>query len=355
MFRCREKNRSGIILLVALWILGILSVLAIGLGRRTAIDLSLTRYTVGKVKANHLAWAGLMYAMNQIQKDTNDLTTNSKDTLYQCGITLDEGQRPEDIFKEISLGEGYFDIRYVTPDSKEVRYGLEDEERRLNINALNQQNDKALSNLIVLLGFDEEAAATIAASVVDWRDEDSTVTNPPFGGEDNDYMALAKPFHCKNLPFDSIEELLLVKGMTPQIFQKLKDYVTVFPQEARALLVNLETAPEIIIRALARSVAGPITNTEIADSDSLASKLLAYRRGEDSRDFTADDRSVDENQLGLNAKEMVIFLAIKAQTTSASHYLRMHIRGVEGASSVHSDVEAVVYRDDLSIVYWHRD
>ena len=358
LFQFRGFDRSGIILLVVLWIMAIVSILAVGLGRRTGIDLSLTKYSIGKLKSRSFAWAGLMYAADQIKKDTEDPVSSEYDTLYECAVKIEKDKKPEDIFKNVRLEEGYFDIGYTSDqseNSREIYYGLEDEERKINLNALTVQNYKVLSNLIVLLGFDDEIAEIIASSVVDWQDRDSTVTNPPYGAEDNEYLALPKPYHCKNSPFENIEELLLIKGMTPEIFLKIKNYITVFPNETSNLLINIDTASEIVIRALARSVTGPLTNTEISDADSMATKLTSYRRGGDNKEFTADDRTVNANELGLNTKEMVIFFAIKGRATNVSHYLRMKVRGADQSSSIDSHIEAVMYRDDLSIVFFRRD
>ena len=359
LFPFRKNNRSGIILLVALWILVILSVLAVGLGRRTGVDLSLTKYALSGLKARYMAWAGLMYAIHQIKMDTEDPITSTSDTLYQCGIKLEEGKTPQLIFQKVSLGDGNFEVFYNPFESgqapQRVFYGLRDEESKINLNAMNSQNYKVLSQLIVLLGFDEDTAKTIASSAADWHDPDQTMTNPPFGAEDNDYMSLAKPYHCKNLPFQNLEELLLVKGMTSQIYSKLKNYVTTFPQEASALLVNMNTAAEIVIRALARSMAGPITNTDMADADSMAAKVLTYRWGNDGEPLTLDDRLIDENEIPFNAKEKAVFLAVKNQTTNVSHYFRIHVKATDNLSGISSNLESVVYRDDLSIVLWHRN
>src|SRR5262249_57796060 len=51
--------------------------------------------------------------------------------------------------------------------------------------------------------------------ILDWIDADSTPRST--GAEDDYYMGLNPPYHCKNGPLDSLEELLLVKGVTPQL------------------------------------------------------------------------------------------------------------------------------------------
>ena len=52
----------------------------------------------------------------------------------------------------------------------------------------------------------------VADAIVDWLDMDSSPR--PYGAEDDYYTALSPPYHCKNGPLDSLEELLLVRGVT---------------------------------------------------------------------------------------------------------------------------------------------
>jgi len=103
-----------------------------------------------------------------------------------------------------------------------VRYGLEDESSRLNLNTL-LQADKASEGvardlLMALPGMTEQ----IADSILDWLDED---TEPrEFGAESEYYTQLAPtPYDVKNGPLDTVEELLLVKDVTPQLLFGIDD------------------------------------------------------------------------------------------------------------------------------------
>jgi general secretion pathway protein K len=63
-------------------------------------------------------------------------------------------------------------------------------------------------------------------SILDWRDEDSL--HRANGAEDDYYRSLPEPYEAKDDDFESVEELLLVKGVTPEMFHGgLKDIVTV--------------------------------------------------------------------------------------------------------------------------------
>jgi general secretion pathway protein K len=66
------------------------------------------------------------------------------------------------------------------------------------------------------LGVEGEARDIIVDSILDWRDADDFYRI--HGAENDYYQSLKEPYRCKNGNFDSIEELLLVRGITPALF-----------------------------------------------------------------------------------------------------------------------------------------
>jgi len=357
---CKDKahNKSGVVLIIVLWILVILSVLAIGLGRKSRVELALIKHSIGKFKAKALAKAGIMVALDHIQRDTRDEQTKAMDTLYQCGVTLSDGKSMEEVFINIPLGEGFFEISYEQDNQAgeqgTVLPGFIDEERKININAVSSKDYLIIAHLARLLGIEDETAETIAASIVDWHDADSKQTNAPFGAEDDDYQSLTKPYHCKNQAFDRLEELLLVQGVTLEVFAQLKDFLTVFPKDSKTLLVNFNTASRVVIQAMARSFTGGKTNADEIDADSLADKMIMYRAGEDGEEMTEDDRLLNRNEMGLNAKEQVVFLAMQKNLTNVSNYFTVAVKGVDQSSGISARIQAIVSREKLSIVQWER-
>ncbi len=96
-----------------------------------------------------------------------------------------------------------------------VRYGLEDESARLNINAL-VEIDKLQENagrdlLMGLPGMTED----VADAILDWMDSDDEPRE--YGAESDYYQGLSPAYSAKNGPLDTVEELLLVRGVTPQL------------------------------------------------------------------------------------------------------------------------------------------
>lgn len=79
---------------------------------------------------------------------------------------------------------------------------------------LNQAKPEELLRLLLALGVEPERARQIVLAIVDWR-------APAPGGLsifDQYYLSLAPSFRARHASFEEIEELLLVKGMTPDLF-----------------------------------------------------------------------------------------------------------------------------------------
>jgi len=105
-------------------------------------------------------------------------------------------------------------IATTAPGIYEQRAALIDEGGKLNINALIAQDKtgQVLYNALLKL---PNMTPDIADAIVDWVDaDDNPRTN---GAENTTYQSLANPYKCKNGPLNSIDELLLVQGVTPQL------------------------------------------------------------------------------------------------------------------------------------------
>ncbi len=355
-FSLRHNNNSGIILIVVLWLLMILSIMAIGLSRQIGVEIQLTRYALAKTQSRAAALSGLAYAMARIARDNGLAGGAEGDTLYRCGFILDQDKTPADLFEDIPVGDNRFSIeRPIGRGSalKTAVFGFGDEQSRLNLNAVGPQNDGILINLLMLLGQEQDVAEEIATAVVDWRDIDDAPLNPAYGAENDYYLSLERPYTCKNGAFDSVEELTAVRGVTPEIFEQVRPFLTVIP-EGGALRINFDTAPHEILQAVARHYSGSYTNAEVMDADSLVEKVLMHRRGDDGQAATADDRPVKLASMPLNAKERVIALSMQRHQARSARYLRIRVRGEEPQSGITTVIEAVVDRNDLTILSWRR-
>jgi len=90
---------------------------------------------------------------------------------------------------------------------------IQDLERKFNINNADQE---VLNRALTVIGVDAADAPTIVDSILDWRDLDN---DPHLNGAESDYyLRLDPPYFAKNGPIDDLAELLLVQGMTPELY-----------------------------------------------------------------------------------------------------------------------------------------
>jgi type II secretory pathway component PulK len=90
-------------------------------------------------------------------------------------------------------------------------YGVADESAKINVNAVMKLDPtgQQLHDMLVQL---PNMTEDVANNIVAWLGGQVGIQN---GGATNDtYMSLVPPYRCKNGPIDSIDELLLVQGVT---------------------------------------------------------------------------------------------------------------------------------------------
>jgi len=313
-------NRNGTILMASLWILAILSILAVGIGFRVSLELRLSRDNMDRLKALYLAKAGVVKAQERLFKDTSNY-----DSIYECGITLSSEEKSDpgefNAVFSVSLGDGSFSVGYSENGKSYI--GMSDEERKININKIDIANKKILENILINSAKERPLsgpeASEIAASIIDWRDEDEEFLD---GGAEKDYyQSLEFPYDCKNGDFSAIEELLLVKGMTREIFNDLKDYVTVNGDGK----VNMNTASNEVMHAVAGAI--PLIEDTI-------NAIIVFRNGTDGILSTQDDGIFDSGNMttilslpgiGLTPGEIT---KVTNSFTTTSNYFRIESRGV---------------------------
>jgi general secretion pathway protein K len=127
---------------------------------------------------------------------------------------------------------------------------------------LNTVAEASLRKIIGQFGLEGEAKDVIVDSILDWRDPDDFYR---VNGAENDYyQSLKEPYQCKNGNFDSIEELLLVKGVTPELFHGKKGTKTgegevqeeriglkeIFSIYAPGTQIDINSATSVVLRAV---------------------------------------------------------------------------------------------------------
>jgi general secretion pathway protein K len=110
-----------------------------------------------------------------------------------------------------------------SPDDAEIRVVMRDESAKID---LNTANDALLKGLLFSAGLDDDQANQILDAILDWRDPDDLTR--PQGAERDRYEAMGLPYIPANAPFQSVDELQRVIGVTHDLYRKLAGALTVF-------------------------------------------------------------------------------------------------------------------------------
>lgn len=177
-----SRNLPGIALLVALWLLAVLLILVAGLAALVQSHSAVARNFGEEVRARWAAVAGVQRAQVTIQTFVEEPATAWADGSEQLQLSSDDTD---------ALSDSHYSVT-VTDEAGKVN--------------LNTASPELLQQLF---------PAEVADAIVDWRDSDSTPQ--PQGAEDDYYIGLPNPYHCKNAPFSTVGELMLVSGVTSEL------------------------------------------------------------------------------------------------------------------------------------------
>ncbi len=332
--RCRSVDRRGSILVVSLWVLSVLGAFSISAGYYVRQKITLADRLDVRNLLYGLAESGVQQAVIELKRE--DVTPG-----YEI-LNESWSSKPE-LFSAVPVEEGTFTVSYAVRGTQKRRFGARDEESKINLNTAKPEVMRKLFQLVA--GLDEDVASEIAYGIVDWRDADTFHSHPEYGAEDDYYESLKLPYESKDLPMEVLDEVLLVRGMTPEIFEKIRDDVTIYGSGS----VNVNTAPREILLALGLS-------------EKAADRILAFRAGPDKEEATADDfiftqaeaitseLSKSESLPSAEAAEISNLVSAGLLKTASSVFMvqsRGELRGKRAAI----DITAVVERTG-KILFW---
>jgi len=265
------RAEGGIALLIVLWVLTILMVIVFSFSLMARTEtLSTMSYKSGLAK-KFLAEAGIQRGIMEIFY--RNVYRNQNVELEGREIWKTDGT-PHDT----QLGEGAYTVR------------ITDEAGKVDINTA---PELVLKNLFMNTGISGEDADIIVDSLMDWKDPDDL--HRLNGAESDYYQSLPTPYNAKDARFDTVEELLLVKGVTPEILygsKETKGVVEFLTVHAKNNRINVKAAPREVLLAV------PGMTPEAAD------QLIALR----------ESKEIDMNDilgiLGTNSQEALKYIVM---------------------------------------------
>ncbi|MBI5849107.1 MAG: general secretion pathway protein GspK [Nitrospirae bacterium] len=283
-------TQRGIALLIVLWVLTILIVIVFSFSYMARTEAYATMSFRQTVEKKFLSEAGLARGIAELFY----LNENRNATTVMEGS---EVWRTDGRKYKLLADNGYYTV------------GIVNEGGKVDINTA---PELVLRTLLINLGVDADYADGLVDSIMDWKDPDNL--RRLHGAEDDYYLSLPNPYKAKNTDFATLEELLLVKGMTPEILygdtgkKGIIDFLTI---NSRMTQININAAPREVLLAI------PGITPELADS------ILAIRETQEIQDIQGvlgNNYSLASSYIGLTLANAFTIESAGYKDTDRSGY-----------------------------------
>ena len=239
------QPQAGIALLLVVWLLALFTVIAGEFMASGRVKAAAEHNKRDDLSGLALALAGYRAARAALdaQLDGLELDTDGKLLLRYHG----QDDAVAAAADNVPLGDGVYS------------WHISDEDGLVNINKALRP---VLQNLLQQCGMEPGAERdTVIDSILDWRD--SNRDHRLNGAEEDYYRGLDPAYSCKDADFDVVEELLLVRGVTPRLFnggekdgkplRGLRDLVSPRAQYPP----NMGTAPKEVLEVFGKERPAP--------------------------------------------------------------------------------------------------
>ncbi len=280
----KNKNSdSGIVLVVVIIVVAILAIVVADMVYFTQVDREISGNRIDEVKARYIAKSGIHVA-------AGTLKGQPLEDLDEIASTL---------VTDSDYGSGFWAINvpFFPVGDGTVSVTVLDERAKVNLNALvddssnrvDQQVLVELKELFRFLEVDESNSERFISSLTNWLDrpvEGSQNDQDSNGANSEFYSGLENPYFIKNGKLDSLHEIRLIDGMDEEFFNKIKDYVTVYPRDKR---INFSTAPKVVLMAAVKASTVPAIGgqgnpdtEEVSDdaAEQIADEIIEARENE---------------------------------------------------------------------------
>lgn len=187
---------------MVLWVITILTVVVLEFSFAMRTEVNITKNFKDELQLYATAQGG-------VQRAIAEMIFKNDTRLQQLRKTMKPEEIPPEKKEWVPDGRVYT----VKFDQGECELRIMSEAGKININTV---SETTLRKIIGNLGLEEEARDIVTDSILDWIDADDL--RRMNGAENDYYQSLKEPYNCKNGYLDSIEELLLVRGVTPELF-----------------------------------------------------------------------------------------------------------------------------------------
>lgn len=240
------SSENGMALLITVLTISILVALTVEFQRKTwqkflAAD---TFRSQSELEAVAISGVNIARALLTVDAELND-----RDSYQDLWATI-EGETISDAFSPNTVELAVHDLAGRLPLNSLIKSTAPGSQK----NDTSTEMRQILYNLLTSGNFFLEEgtdADTIIDALIDWLDPDDRESD--LGAESSYYQSLKKSYSCRNGPILYIEELLFVRGITPELLygtsetKGLIDFVTVYGESGT---VNINTAPVELLKSM---------------------------------------------------------------------------------------------------------
>jgi general secretion pathway protein K len=187
---------------MVLWVTAILSVIALEFSFAMRTEVNVARHYKEQSELQAMAEGG-------IRRAAVEMIYKLDPRIQQLRRTMKPEEFPPEQREWASDGRPY----PVPFNQGKCEVRIMSEGGKVNINTV---SEALLRKIIGQMGLEEVTRDVVVDSILDWRDADDFYRIN--GAENEYYQSLKEPYNCKNGNLDTIEELLLVRGVTPDLF-----------------------------------------------------------------------------------------------------------------------------------------
>jgi general secretion pathway protein K len=290
------RHTQGMALIVAVIAVLVLSLLAAGFALSMKVE---TRLAINANSETQLYWLGRsgVELARWVLAEQSRVANEPYDALNQIwaggpgGGGETNGPLAGFSLQNYPIGDGTVSLKII------------DRERYANINSATPQEIQQTLNL---MGVDANDISVVSDSIQDWIQPGDSPRVA--GAKDDYYMGLDPPYHCKEAPIDDLSELLLIRGITPAMydpehFNATNQTGTVFHHR-----LGLNSAPgeapnyPFGLKDVFTAISNGKINVNTADANVLqlipgvdaptADAIIKLRAGPDGVDGTDDDTPI---------------------------------------------------------------
>jgi type II secretory pathway component PulK len=395
-----EKRNEGVALILTLLFVVLLTVLVVEFAYEAQVEASYSMNSgndyQARLAARSAVYKGISIlesarlqtelSASQGMNGTNNSRNNSNNNTMNSGVQVDSRL-------SVWAQPGTFEPL----NDAVMRTTITDEFGKINLNALVvTDGGERIVREHIRLGLEEffrlrgEAASAevdptaLVESIIDWIDEDDEMEQ---GGAESDfYLASENPYNAKNGPMDSIDELLLIKGMTTDLFfgakgldnpqLPLSEYLTVHGDwlgriNPNTVYIEYETGLCDVLAAMSvgwvdAGMAAEVRHEQLVEDmlnaeddthafqsvDDLAGYVEHVDLGDAGTERPRRNRDRDENDDGNGNQSRAQAEVLRHMFTVYSHVFRIHGDALLDELMVRNEVYVLRVPQDQAMLDW---